>query len=375
MATSGYKEITVTSHHKLKFSWSLKSQSVVNNTSSVSWNMKLIADSYGNMSTSTPKAWNVTVNGTKYSGTVSLTHSAGETLTLASGTTTIKHNSNGTKSFSYSFSQEFNITYIGSKIGTFSGSGSGELTTIPRASSITATNAYVESATTITISRASSSFTHILQYKIGSQTSYKNITDSKITATSYKWTIPKEAYNEISATGKTVSISIKCITYSGSTKLGEATKTITATCNESKCKPTLTPVVTDAGKISTELTGDANTVIKGYNKFSYDIGATAKNGATIKSRKITAGSVSATDASGYLPYVDSNKFVITAKDSRGFSNTTTITKSIVNYVKVSCNLVASAELNSSNNTATVNISISGNWFNGSFGAVANTITV
>ena len=285
---------------------------------------------------------------------------------------TVNHNADGSGSTKIYWKWGVNSSW--GNMVTPSGSFTYTLPTIPRASSITATNAYIESATTITISRASSNFTHTLQYKIGSQTSYTNIV-SKTTATSYKWTIPKAAYDYVSSTGKTVSISINCITYNGSTKIGEKSKTITATCSESKCKPTLAPTVVDAGKISTELTGDVNKVIKYYNNISYKIGATAKNGASIKSQKITVGTKSATAATGEIGYVDSNKFVITATDSRGFSSSTTITKTLVNYVKVTCNLTANAALDSSTNTATVSLTVSGNWFNGSFGAVTNAITV
>ena len=376
MATSGYKDITVTKNHYIRFSWTLKSQSVANNTSTVSWNMKLVADEYGYMVSSTAKNWSVTVNGTKYSGTVNITHNPGDTLTLASDTTTITHSADGTKTFNYSFSQQINVEYAGTWIYTFSGSGSGTLTTIPRASSVTASNNYIESQSTISISRASSSFTHTLQYKIGTQSSYTTIV-SKTSSTSYKWTIPTAAYNYVSSTGKTVTITIKCITYNGSTNIGEKTTTLTATCSESKCKPTLAPTVEDTGKVSTILTGDGdNIVIKGYNVMSYAIGATARNGATIKSQKITCGSKSATAASGTLSYVTSNVFTISAIDSRGFTTTQTITKkTLVNYVAVTCNLAASAILENDTNTTTVNFTISGNWFNGSFGAVTNSLTV
>lgn len=374
MATSGYKDITITKNHYIRFSWSLKSQSVANNQSVVSWNMKMIADEYGYMESSTAKEWKVVVNGKTYTGTKNITHSPGATLTLASGETTIGHNADGSKTFSYSFYQNISITYAGTRIEAFSGSGSGTLTTIPRASSISATNAYIESATTISITRASSAFKHTLQYKIGTQTSYTTIV-SKTSDTSYKWTIPTAAYDYVSSTGKTVNIVIKCITYNGSTNIGEKTKTITATCNSSKCAPTLSPTVADVGKISTVLTGDVNKVIKYYNNISYKIGATAKNGASIKSQKITVGTKSATAATGEIGYVDSNVFTITATDSRGFTSSTKITKSLINYIKITCGLSASATLDSETNTATVNITVSGNWFNGSFGAKANTLTV
>lgn len=288
---------------------------------------------------------------------------------------TVNHNADGTGSTKIYWKWGVNSTW--GQMVTPSGSFTYTLPTIPRASSITATNANIESATTITINRASSSFTHTLQYKIGTQTSYTNIV-SKTTATSYKWTIPTAAYDYVSSTGKTVSISINCITYNGSTKIGEAAKTITATCSSSKCAPTLSPTVVDAGKISTVLTGDVNKVIKYYNNISYKIGATAKNGATIKSQKITCGNKSATAASGNISYAESNKFTITATDSRGFSSSTTITKTLVDYVKITCALTAEAKLatdSSGNSTTTLTVKASGKWFNGSFGAVTNALTV
>ena len=247
------------------------------------------------------------------------------------------------------------------------------------ASKISATNAYIGDQSTFTITRNSSSFKHTLQYKIGSQSSYTTIV-SKTSDTSYKWTIPTSAYNYVSSTGKTVSITINCITYYGDVNLGSKTTTLTATCLESACKPTLSPTVKDTGSVSTKLTKDGdNVVIKGYNVMTYSIGATAKNGASIKSQKITCGGKSATAASGNLNHVESNVFVFSATDSRGFTTSQTITKqTLIQYIPLTCNLSASATLNTENNTATVNFTVKGNFFDGIFGssgAVVNTLTV
>jgi len=69
MATSGSTSIAVTSHDTLKFSWSLSSQSIVDNTSIVNWKLELISDAYGAISSTASKNWSVTVNGKAYSGT------------------------------------------------------------------------------------------------------------------------------------------------------------------------------------------------------------------------------------------------------------------------------------------------------------------
>ena len=379
MATSGYKEVAATKNHILRFNWEIKSQSVTNNTTTINWNMKLISDSYGYMESSTAKTWKITIDGKSYSGTVNITHSPGETLTLASGTATISHSADGSKTFNYSFTQQIAILYAGSRVETISGSSTGTLTTIPRASTVAATNNYIESNSTITITRASSGFKHTLQYKINGQSSYTTIV-SKTASTSYSWKIPTAAYNYISATAKTVTITINCITYNGSTKIGEKTTTLTATCKESLCKPTLAPTVKDTGSVSTKLTGDGNNVvIKDYNIMTYAINATANKGATLKSQKITCGGLSSTAASGKLNYVSSNEFVFTATDSRGFTSSQTIKKStLINFVKLTCEMDVSAKLatdSSGNSTTTLTIKGNGKWFNGSFGAVTNTITV
>ena len=229
MATSGSKSVTVTSHNTLKFSWSESSQSISDNTTTISWKMQLISDSYGAISSSASKDWKVVVNGKSYSGTNTVGISANTTKTLASGTTTISHNSDGTKTFSYSFSQEFGITFSGSSIGTKSGSGSGTLDTIPRTSTVSATSAYIGNQTTITINKKSSGFTSTLTYTFGS---LSGTIATKTSSSSYKWTIPTSFYAQVT-TAKSKSCTITCKTYNGDTSIGTTSCTFTVNVNES----------------------------------------------------------------------------------------------------------------------------------------------
>lgn len=126
---SGSKSVTVTSYDTLKFSWWENGQS--SNTTEVGWKLELIATNYGRIDSSTSKEWGVTVNGEDYGGTTSVAIGNNETKTLASGKTTITHNSTGQKTFSYSFFQDFTgITFSSTALGKVSGSGTGTLTTI-----------------------------------------------------------------------------------------------------------------------------------------------------------------------------------------------------------------------------------------------------
>ena len=135
MASNGSTSVQVTTYDTLKFNWAQVSQSTVNNNTVINWSLQLIAGSAGEIISTASKAWSVTVNGTTYSGTNSVAIGNNATKTLASGQTTIAHSSDGSKSFSYSFSQAFNITFAGASIGTKSGSGTGVLNTIPRSCS------------------------------------------------------------------------------------------------------------------------------------------------------------------------------------------------------------------------------------------------
>lgn len=137
MATSGNKDVVATkttsgnTGDTLRFKWSRKDYSTSGNYTNINWELQLIAGGAGRISSSANKKWSVTVNGNSYSGTNTIGIGNNKTKTLASGTTKIPHNSDGTKTFSVSFSQQFDITF-NSYVGTVSGSASFTLDSIPR---------------------------------------------------------------------------------------------------------------------------------------------------------------------------------------------------------------------------------------------------
>ena len=106
MAKSGSTSVAVTNYDTLKFTWTEKSQSIANNTTTIEWKLQLVAGSYGYINSTVSKSWSVTVNGVKYSGSNTVGIANNTTKTLASGTTTIAHATDGSKQFSYSFSHK-----------------------------------------------------------------------------------------------------------------------------------------------------------------------------------------------------------------------------------------------------------------------------
>lgn len=374
MATSGSKSVKVTSYDTLKFSWERTSYSVAKNTSTISWKMELIATANGKISSTASKDWSVTVNGTKYSGTNTVGISASSTKTLASGSTTIAHSVDGSKTFSYSFSQEFAITFSGSSIGTKSGSSSGTLTSIPRAASITtASNFNDEGSPSASYSNPAGSAATV-QIGLYWDSSTALIAYTTVTGTSGTKTFSLTTAQKNAIYSKLASAKSKTIYYYIKTTIGdyESTSKVAKTVSITNATPTLSPTAvedtdssTDGGDAAGNIaaTGSNTRWIKGISDIRYTFGAAAKKGASIKSYKVVCGSKSGTSSSGALFDIDSGTVTFTITDSRGNTATKTLTRELVNYVKLTSNLKATAALDTET-TAKATINIYGDFFNG-----------
>lgn len=330
MAANGSKSVTVTSWDTLKFNWWIVSQNVANNTTLVGWNMQLVAGSSGKISSTASKDWSVTVNGTKYSGTNTVGVGNNATKTLASGQTTVAHNSDGSKSFSYSFSQEFGITFSGSSIGTKSGSGTGTLNTIPRATTPTLSVSSVDMGGSVTIStpRASSSFTHDLAYSFAAS-GWVSIATG--VGTSKAWTVPDLASRIPNATSGTMTI--RCITKNGSTSIG--TKTVLLTV---KVPTSVVPSISAVSLVEATagLAAQFGAYIQSKSKVKATITAAGAKGSTIKSYSSTFLGKTYTGASwtsDLLNKSGSLSIVTKVTDSRGRTASKTTTLSVLAYTK------------------------------------------
>lgn len=148
---------------------------------------------------------------------------AGYTITLASGTSTIAHDtSTGVGSFTVEVDTSINSGGYGP--GTIKlAKQTVSLATIYRASTPTvATSAVMGTTVDISTNRKSTSFTHTLKYDFGTA---KGITIATDVGDKYSWKVPDIAYlcnNALSGTA-----TITCITYNGSTKIGEKTCSLT----------------------------------------------------------------------------------------------------------------------------------------------------
>ena len=318
---------------------------------------------------------NASATGSTSASMSSSTDGSVKTFTAAPNPTsiTVTHsNAIGAKSVNIGISSKIfvNPRSNGTSQETIKGSSSTTAAsgTYAPASSVTCSIADIGSAPTIQISRNSSSYTHTLTYEFGSLSGTIATKTSDTTITS--WVLPTSFYAEI-PNAKSGTGTITCNTYSGDTLLGTKTCSFTATTNESLCKPTLSPTVEDSNSIAIGVTGNKNTLIIYFSDAAITTGAAARNSATLISQKVTCGSKSITTSSGTIEDVESGTFTFTATDSRGYSTTQTVTKDIINYINPTCNL------NISNPTTdgSLSFTITGNYYNGSFGAVNNTLSV
>lgn len=313
-------------------------------------------------------------NSTTIDGTVknytSSTISRSSAFNILVGTVNqdVSHNSDGTKTFSMSSVFNIQATLGGTYYASITAnSGNIELPTIPRASSITVNDANIGSATNIVINKTSSNFTTTLYYKASGQNSWTKIVD-KTSNQVYGWTVPTSFYALI-PNSKNITCQFKAETYNGDTLLGTSdtvTATFTATGN-----PTINSfTAVDINETTIDLTGDNTKMIKGVSTIRTTVSANAQNSANISSIKVNG--TTAVNNKVDFNNVSTNSFEVIVTDTRGYSTSQTITMPMVNYVPLTLSPTIARDTPTNEK---VNISFNGNYFNDSFGAQNNTLTV
>lgn len=366
MASSGSFTTTASEGRSLKFSWEISSQSVANNTTTISW--KLVGSGSASGMVKGGGIY-VKINGSvKVDESTDTRYELKKDVTVKSGTATISHNSDGTKTFSAEVKAG-----IYQYARNVSGSGSWTLTAIPRKATIsTAPNFNDEGNPSITYSNPAGNAISSLQACIsftGSKDdiAYRNISK---TGTSYTFNLT-EAERNVLRNGCTTANS-RSIKFYVRTKIGDSTyySSLEKTLSIVNANPTSTVTVKDTNSAAIALTGNAGTMIKGYNTISASMTATALKGATITSYKITNGSTTKNSSSATFEATETPTFTFLATDSRGNTVSKTVTMPMVEYIKLTCGLSADMTVD-----GVINAIISGKCYNGSFGAASNKIVV
>lgn len=243
---------------------------------------------------------------------------------------TITGNADGTKSVSISANfQCFTLDGRGGSGWSVNGSQTVTLRTIPRKSSISMPATTMGTAGTITVTRASTSFTHTITYSFGDAT---GTICTKSSSTSISWTPPTSLAAQI-PNGTSSTCTLTCYTYNGSTLIGTSSIPVTLYVPAS-IKPTFTSIT--ATRVDGTVPSSWGIYVQYKSKATLTInGASGASGSTITAYSITGGGVSSTQSSvttGFLNTSGSITFTAKVCDSRGrWSDEKTVTINVVAY--------------------------------------------
>nr|DAK07506.1 MAG TPA: protein of unknown function DUF859 [Caudoviricetes sp.]DAX85894.1 MAG TPA: protein of unknown function DUF859 [Caudoviricetes sp.] len=306
------------------------SQSITDNTSTVNWRMTVSrTGAYYTHNHQGDSTLSLNLDGSNVHYSYPTWETSGEEYTLASGSSTISHNADGTKTLPISCTFNPNNGLH----GTITVSASLSLTTIPRSSSVSVSAGVIGSSVTINISRQSSSFKHTVRYSWAG----KSGTIASNVDVSTSWTIPLDFANDIpnSASGTgTVFVD----TYSGSTKTGTQSTTFTASV-PANVKPTFTGVsLSDLNGAAQNLIPSGNTFIQVISNIKVGFnGAVGSYGSSItgyyaeivgknQSTSSNGGSL------GIMNYHGTIKIRASVSDSRGrWSDTREVSVTVLEY--------------------------------------------
>jgi hypothetical protein len=135
--------------------------------------------------------------------------------------------------------------------------------------------------------------------------------------------------------------------------------------------PRVSGIVYDVNEKTLALTGDQDTLVRFHSTAHFVITAEALDSASIQevSASNTGGIIAGYE--GDFTSVESNIFHLTAIDTRGGTSRVTVEKDWIEYIKLTANIQAN-EISAS---GLASITISGNYYGGSFGILNNKLTL
>lgn len=300
------------------------------NTSSVTANVYMrsytinataLADSY------------VTINGNKKSFAGISLKKTTSTLTdtlLTTHTVTVAHNSDGKKSITIKANLEFNGTVSGKYLSDVTASKTVDLDNIPRASGLTvASSINTGSSLTATITPANSTFTHKIEYYVGSSLKANSGSIAAGTNT-YSRTIEHSWF----PSDNSATLTVRLLTYNSGTEVGRVDKSVTA-----NVPSTIIPTVNSI--TPTLVNGLGGYYVEGKSQVKLTVSATAGTGSTLSSyvysgqnisgNNSTTTSTSTTITSDIIRANGTLTYGVIAKDGRPNRQSAQKTTSITVY--------------------------------------------
>lgn len=287
-------------------------------------------------------------------------------VTLLSGTHTVAHTSDGSKSMALEYSLDMaSASYTP---GAMSGSGTMTLTQIPRGATITSAPNFTDEDDPVV--KVSNPAGVSVQLGIFKDSTHALADYRTISGTSYTFRLTqaeREAMRRVDTAKNTAQVRFYVkSTVGGQTFITYLTRTLTI----QNPAPTLNPTVEDVNQTTLALTGESGNLVKYHSKVAVKTGAQAVKGASLVRQSITCGGHTLT-GDGTLEGVESGTIAISATDSRGNTTTKTVERKLVGYVRLSCTLGQGTP----DASGRYDLEVAGACYYGSFGEADNTLTV
>lgn len=336
--------------YRLAYTINVVSQSIEDNTTTVSWSLVLQKSGSGQgfyMYTATWSAYaggvTLVTGGPQYRPNSPWTGNS--TFTVASGTKVLEHDSDGSYT-DKSVSASYETARVDWGPGALTVSGALTLPTIPRATTpvLSASTANAGTSVTITTTPATPAFHHEIHWAFnaldnknaglsgggGSAAGTDGSTGRWVTGTGTRTTtfaIPLSALQQIpNATSGTASIVVD--TYSDTTLIGSKTLSLTIQVGAGVI-PTLTGTTATEGTTSPDVATIVGAYVQGISKLNISVdGESGAQGSTIASYLISAaGQTGTTDPWLTAPITSSGTVPVTASvtDSRGRVSNSVVT--------------------------------------------------
>lgn len=365
--TSAYQGTNGTRY--LEMVWERVSIDVVAQTTTISWTLTS-RGTYTGYFTSAP--FTIVVDNEKiYNSTTRIKLYTNQEI--ATGTHTIKHNTDGTKTINISVSGA-----IYSKNVNVSGSGSFELDLVGMATITEAPHFNDEQNPTIKYYNPVGAAISSLQAAISLTGAEVDIAyrDIPINGNSYTFNLTEDERKVLRAATNT-SNGRGVYFYLRNVVNGEIlfnSKLVVFTVINAN--PTITASVIDTNAATVALTGDNKTLIRYHSTAAATMTATAKKEATIKTNVIEHNGGLNTGVSLTVPNVNGNTFAFITSDSRGNTANETIVAPMIDYIKPTANIDTEQQMDTN---GTYTLKVAGNYYNDTFGytsaAAANTLTL
>ena len=368
----------------LVFNWEVTSQSPVDNTSTIKWELRVIIDSSSHrIDTNSREVYLCGKRVLRESDQFNFGGWNNLNNLMANGTEVIEHKIDGTLNFTFEVEVWNNYVNEEDKKRNLQIilEGSEALDTLERNALIVTASNFTDIENPVVTYQAGGSDLTKLEVGLslnGETTDIFDYTSVSTTSTSYTFNLTEEQREnlriKIQGSATMPIYYMLRTTYSSSTttitKVAIAKRTVTVV----GCNPVIvTATAKDIKPETLALTGDENTIVENESMIEYAFEAEASKHATIVTQTVQCGSKVIEGMSyGVIDDAESATVIFYVLDSRGMAAQSSVFKNGVPYVKPTCYQKIEVEL-SGETGANVKLTVNGNYYNGSFGLVDNEL--